>query len=107
MVHYYTADMESFSWKLEEEKLFLRDPEAVLGVSGMRALESIGATIDVEYCGIDFSILPDKRILVFEANPTMLVHPEGISGPLQHKNAHVFRIQDAFEKMITRFCHES
>lgn len=104
IVHYFSADMQSCPWKLEEEKAFLQDPEAVLGHSCMRAIESIGAAVDLEYSGIDFSITGDKRILVFEANPTMLVHPENISGPLEYKNDYVFRIQGAFEEVLKRFC---
>jgi glutathione synthase/RimK-type ligase-like ATP-grasp enzyme len=90
---------------LDEEREFLQHPEAVLGASGMQAIQSIGARMDLEYCGIDFSIMPDGRILVFEANPTMLVHPEDISGPVAHKNEYVFRIQEHFEEMLKRFWH--
>jgi Tfp pilus assembly protein PilF len=104
MVHYYTADMESHPWKIEEENVFLRDPEASLGRTNMDALRSIGARIDLEYAGIDFSIMEDKQILVFEANPTMLVHPERIGGPVEHKNVYVFRIQRSFEEMLKRRC---
>ena len=102
MVHYYTAEMESCPWKLEEEKEFLQHPETVLGSAGMQAIRAIGARLDLDYAGIDFSIMPDGRILVFEANPTMLVHPENISGPLAHKNIYVHRILDAFEDLLVR-----
>jgi len=104
MVHYYTAGMDSHPWKLEEEKVFLQHPEMVLGASGMRAIEAIGKRLDLDYAGIDFSILPDGRILVFEANPTMLVHPENESGPLNHKNVYVRQILDAFENLLERKC---
>ena len=107
MVHYYTADMESHPWKLEEEKAFLRDPEAVLGPVNMEAMRFIGARMDLEYSGIDFSIMQDGRILVFEANPTMLVHPESIGGPVEHKNEYVFRIQSRFESMLKRLCAQA
>ena len=101
MVHYYTAEMEACPWKLEEEKHFLEDPEAVLGAAGMQALQAIGARLDLDYAGIDFSIMPDGRILVFEANPTMLVHPEN-SAVLEHRNIYVRRIFDAFEDLLKR-----
>jgi hypothetical protein len=103
MVHYYTAEMESVPWKLEEEKEFLRNPEAVLGPACMRAIESIGARMDLEYAGIDFSVTADRKILVFEANPTMLVHLEDMRGPVAHKNDFAFNIQHAFEEMLGRF----
>jgi hypothetical protein len=103
MVHYYTAEMESCPWKLDEETRFLQEPEAVLGPVGMQAIQTIGQRMDLEYSGVDFSLMADKRILVFEANPTMLVHPENIAGPLDHKNRYVFRIQDHFEEMLKQF----
>jgi tetratricopeptide (TPR) repeat protein len=102
MVHYYTAEMEACPWKLEEESRFLQDPQAVLGPAGMQAIAAIGAKMDLDYAGIDFSILPDGRILVFEANPTMLAHPENAAGVLQHKNVYIQRILDAFEDLLTR-----
>lgn len=102
MVHYYTAEMETHAWKLEEEKRFLQDPAAVLGEAGMQAIQAIGARMDLDYAGIDFSLLPDGRILVFEANPTMLIHPEKSAGILVHKNIHIQRILDAFEALLTR-----
>ncbi|HEY4318200.1 MAG TPA: tetratricopeptide repeat protein [Herbaspirillum sp.] len=102
MVHYDTADMEDFPWKLEEERRFLENPEAVLGAAGMQALRAIGAAMDLDYAGIDFSLMPDARLLVFEANPTMLVHPEIVDGPLGHKNPYIRRIYAAFENLLKR-----
>ena len=100
MVHYYTADMGDHAWKLEEEKRFLQDPQAALGAAAMQTLREIGERLDLDYAGIDFSLLPDGRVLVFEANSTMLVHPEKADGPYAHKNAYVRRILDAFEAML-------
>ena len=102
MVHYYTADMGDHTWKLEEEKRFLQDPQAVLGAAAMQTLRDIGARLDLDYAGIDFSLLPDGRVLVFEANSTMLVHPEKADSPYAHKNAYVQRILDAFDAMLAR-----
>jgi tetratricopeptide (TPR) repeat protein len=99
MVHYFSADMEQ-PWKLEEEKLFLQNQEAVLGAAGMRAIRAIGERMDLDYAGIDFSIMPDGQILVFEANPMILVHPENLYGPLAHKNAAIYRISEKFEEML-------
>ena len=64
-------------------------------------LEAIGATLDLDFAGIDFSVLQDGRLLMFEANPTMLVHPE--DDPLfTYKNAAVQNILDAFDRMMAR-----
>jgi tetratricopeptide (TPR) repeat protein len=102
LVHYATAGMECHPWKLEEERRFLEHPEETLGVAGMAAVAAIGARMNLDYSGVDFSILPDSRILVFEANPVMLVHPEDADGALAFKNPHISRILDAFEALLSR-----
>jgi tetratricopeptide (TPR) repeat protein len=101
LIHYFSADMMAHAWKLEEERRFLLEPDAVLGPA-FPAIAEIGRRLDLDYCGIDFTLLADGRVLVFEANPTMLVHPEDPEGPLAHKNAHVTAILNAFEAMLER-----
>jgi tetratricopeptide (TPR) repeat protein len=102
MVHYFSAGMENMPDKIAEEKHFLEQPRAALGSRAMDAIAAIGRRIDLDYSGIDFALLPDGRILLFEANATMLVHRERSNGPLAHKNARVQAIVDAFERMLAR-----
>lgn len=102
MVHYYSADMEQHAWKLDEERRFLDNPRAALGERAMNAIAAIGRRLDLDYGGIDFTLLPDGQVLVFEANATMLAHFERETGLLAHKNPYVQRIVDAFERMMTR-----
>lgn len=102
IVHYDTAEMPGHAWKLDEEQRFLANPLEALGADVMAAIEAIGRTLDLDYCGIDFSILPDGRVLVFEANATMLVHPEPAASPLAFKNHYVGRIFEAFNTMLDR-----
>ncbi|MGA9865206.1 MAG: tetratricopeptide repeat protein [Acetobacteraceae bacterium] len=101
LVHYWTADMPATAAYREEEQRFLEDPEAAIGIPAMRALTAIGARLDLDYAGIDFAILPDGRLLVFEANATMLVHAEE-SEMFAYKNPAARRIRDAFEAMLDR-----
>jgi tetratricopeptide (TPR) repeat protein len=100
LVHYVNADMLVHAWKRREEECFLREPEAVLGVRAMQALSEIARRIDLDFCGIDFSLLPDGRVLLFEANATMLVHLEEFHPELQFRNPYVQRILDAFAHML-------
>lgn len=105
LVHYGSADMLAHQWKLDEELRFLKYPAAVLGWSAMQALRQIGSRLDLDFCGIDFSLLPDGRLLVFEANATMLVHLEEFHEPLQFKNPYVQRILDAFHARVETAAH--
>ena len=100
IAHYFSADMERHAWKLDEERRFLQDPRAALGERAMDAIEAIGKRLDLDYGGIDFTLLPDGQVFVFEANATMLAHYERDNGVLAHKNPHVQDIVDAFEQML-------
>ncbi len=101
MVHYVSSDMTEGDWRRAEEERFLDDPSGFLGEAAMTAIAEIGRRLDLDYCGLDFSILPDGRVLVFEANATMLVHPED-DGPLAYRNPAVTRIVEAFQEMLAR-----
>lgn len=99
MVHYFSADMLDEPWKLAEERRFLADPFAVLGADASEAIVEIGKRLDLDFGGIDFALTPAGKVLVFEANATMLVHREARNGPLAHKNPYIDRIAEAFERM--------
>jgi Flp pilus assembly protein TadD/glutathione synthase/RimK-type ligase-like ATP-grasp enzyme len=101
LVHYWTSGMENDGARQDEERCFLADPEAVLGKTGMLALEAIGARLDLDYAGIDFALLPTGDILVFEANAAMLVHPEH-EGCFAYRNPAVHAILDAFHATLRR-----
>ena len=66
----------------------------------MTAIAAVGRRLDLDFGGVDFSILPDGRVLVFEANATMLVHPEDAGGALAFKNEYVGRIVAAFDALL-------
>ncbi len=101
LVHYVSADMLCDPAKCIEERRFLEQPQAVLGKAAMIALRMIGQRLGLDYAGVDFTLLPDGRILVFEANATMLVHPE-TDPKLAYKNPFVTRILDAFDTLLSQ-----
>lgn len=73
MIHYYRAPMGEHEWMREEERRFLQAPEEAL--SGWNtALLEVGAAVDLDYFGIDCTVLPDGTLFVFEADAAMLVH---------------------------------
>jgi hypothetical protein len=100
LVHYFSADMVAHPEKLDEERRFLEDPDNVLGPRATAAIAAVAQRLDLDYAGADFTLLPDGRVLLFEANATMLTHAELEDGPLAHKNPHVSRIFAAFDAML-------
>ena len=102
LVHYFSADMLAAPWKREEERRFLEDPAAVLGPGGMAAVAAVARRLDLDYGGIDFTLTPDGRVLVFEANATMLVHLKDDPADFPYKHAVVPAIYRAFDAMLRR-----
>ncbi len=104
LVHHQSAGMADDGIRRAEEQRFVDDPHAALGETATTALGEVGRRLDLDYAGIDFSILPDGRVLMFEANATMLVHPEAHDGVFAYKNRAVAAIVDAFEAMLLAAC---
>ena len=100
MVHYDVSGSGEDAERRAEELRFLADPAGFLGPRAWAAVKRIGERLDLDFCGLDFGILPDGRVLVFEANATMLVHPEDEAGPLAAKNPAVTRIIEAFQARL-------
>ena len=100
MVHYDVSGSGEDAERRAEEMRFLEDPAAFLGPRAWAAVGRIGRRLDLDFCGVDFGVLPDGRVLVFEANATMLVHPEDDAGPLGAKNPAVAAIVGAFQARL-------
>jgi glutathione synthase/RimK-type ligase-like ATP-grasp enzyme len=101
-VHYFRADMAEDAWKRAEEARFLEDYRSVFGAAGARALTAIAERIDLDYAGIDCARLDDGRVLVFEANPAMLVHLDDREIDFPYKHRFVPRIQAAMSALILK-----
>lgn len=102
LVHHETSGMEDDAARRAEEMAFLADPRAALGDRALAAIEALGERLDLDYCGADFSLLPDGRVLLFEANATMLVHPEDPDGPFAAKTPYVEAIIARFQALLAQ-----
>jgi Flp pilus assembly protein TadD len=74
-VHYFTAAMADDPAFRAEEQAFLHDMVAALGVKAGKALERVAAALGLDYAGMDFALGADGRVLLFEANATMVINP--------------------------------
>lgn len=99
-IHHATTDMVHHAWMQNEERDFLVDPRTVFGDRQYATLRAIHDTIGLDYWGIDCALDRDGRIVVFEANATMLVHTRYEGFP--YKNIAVARIKRAFDAMLER-----
>lgn len=90
--------MKQNIWMQEEEKRFLEDFTAYIGPENRSRIEALQSIIKLDFYGIDFTIMDDKSILIFELNAAMrhsLDHAEA----LPYLTAYLNNISDAFEAM--------
>jgi glutathione synthase/RimK-type ligase-like ATP-grasp enzyme len=74
-VHYYTAGMGERAEHRDEERAFLEDMRAALGPRAVAALAAIAERLGLDYGGIDFTLDGQGRVVLFEANATMVILP--------------------------------
>lgn len=99
-VHYFTADMDDARHRAEDAA-FLADPVAAIGVPAWAALGRIAELLQLDYAGIDFGIDADGRVVVFEANATMIVLPPPAAAIWNYRRAAVARIVAAVQALLT------
>jgi hypothetical protein len=100
MIHYYNAPMAENAWMREEEHAFLRDLESVFDGIRAEGLREIARALPLDYFGIDCSIAPDGRVLLFEASTAMIVHLRDPIALYPYKATYVPRIIDALERLF-------
>ncbi|HEY8101072.1 MAG TPA: tetratricopeptide repeat protein [Burkholderiaceae bacterium] len=100
LVHYWRTDMEYTDWKKQEEETFLNDWRGVFGSDAITAVEKVAQRMDLDYGGLDCSILPTGEVLFFEANACMLVHLDDAKEHFPYKHIAVPRIRDAITSMV-------
>ncbi len=99
-VHYFTADMAASEAHRAEERRFLDDMESVLGKPAIAALRRIAQVLELDYAGIDFGLAPDGRVLLFEANATMVVNPPDPDPIWDYRRPAIARALDAAKRMV-------
>jgi tetratricopeptide (TPR) repeat protein len=100
MIHYYNTPMYETPWMREEEAAYLADFERVFPPALQRALRDIAGAVGLEYFGIDCSIDTQGRLLLFEADPAMIVHAGDDRRLFGYKTPYVHRIFDAFQNLL-------
>ncbi len=99
-LHYRSADMADNAAHRAEDARFLADMAGVLGPRAMQALSDVQAALGLDYGGIDFAVAPDGRVVVFEANATMIVPPPDADPRWDYRRPAVARIDAAVRRML-------
>ena len=101
-VHYFSSDMADRADHRREDEAFLEDMPGVLGPRAMQSLEGIRNLLDLDYGGIDFALDGEGRVVVFEANATMVIVKPADDPRWSYRVAPVERVQKAVVRMLRR-----
>jgi hypothetical protein len=99
-VHYYSAEMSENAAHRALDRAFLDDMAGVLGARAVAALHRVAATLGLDYAGIDFGIDAQGRVVVFEANATMIVPMPGTDERWDYRRPAVERVCSAVRAML-------
>ena len=99
-IHYFSADMTENAANRAEDERFLADMHGALGPVAIDALERIEQTLGLDYAGIDFAVDAQGRVLLFEANATMVVAQPGADARWDYRRPAVTVILNAFKDMV-------
>jgi tetratricopeptide (TPR) repeat protein len=99
-LHHFRTNMAHDPAQQSEEEAFLTAPERVFTPAHFASLDAIRVAIGLDFFGIDCGLDRDGRLVVFEANATMLVHNNNHALP--YKSAHARRIKAAFARLLAR-----
>ena len=102
MVHYATSDTPDHAWMRAEEERFLREPAATFA-GWETVFGAIAEALALDYAGIDCALLDDGTVLVFEADPSMLVHALDTAPEAAYKREPHARIAAALEALLAAF----
>ena len=83
---------------LDMEIAFCKDPERHLGKPAMDALRAIGQHNPLDIFGLDFDVLPDGRVLFFEANASMRLLASSAHPDVPYPAFAEQRFLEAFDK---------
>jgi hypothetical protein len=103
-VHYWRTaeEMAQLDWMRVEEEAFLADWRQTFGPAAAAAVEAIGRRLDLDYAGLDCGLLPDGRVVLFEANAQMLVHLTDPAEIFPYKHRYLPPLFQAVDAMVLR-----
>ncbi len=95
------AIMDKTPWTQEEERAYLEDHVTYLGTRAYNTLLKLRDIVDLDFFGIDFTLLPDGNIFIFELNPAMR-HNYDHADNFPYTRPHLDRITQAFNDMVRK-----
>jgi glutathione synthase/RimK-type ligase-like ATP-grasp enzyme len=100
MIYYLNAGMGESAAKRAEEERFMRDFDDDFARRHEAALAAIAGRIGLDYFAIDCGEMPDRRLVLFEADVAMIVHAMDPPELFPYKRPQMRKVFDAFRAML-------
>ncbi len=100
-VHHYTAEMGLHPARRDEEAVFLGDLAGTIGTRAASALDALAGRLGLDYAGVDFGLAPDGGLLLFEANPTMVIARPGADRIWDYRRPAIERALEAARGLVS------
>ncbi|WP_262692009.1 TauD/TfdA family dioxygenase [Kordiimonas aestuarii] len=94
----YTVMDKSPAMQAREQD-YLRDMPGTLGAANMARLEKVRDLVELDFFGVDFTVLPDGKLFIFECNAAMR-HNYDHAGNFPYTRVHLDAVSNAFEAMV-------
>jgi tetratricopeptide (TPR) repeat protein len=98
--------MKNLDWTKKFEDDFLENSNERLGERNLDALKEVNRRVGLAYFGMDLSILPDGRLILFECNPAMSYRGRAYTERehFLYKEKYALQVADAFSAfLLARF----
>ena len=102
MIHYLNAGMAESAEKRAEEARVMATFDEDFATRHHVAFQAVGERVGLAYLGIDCGETPDGRLLVFEADNSMVVHAMDPVALYPYKRPHMQTLFTAFRDMLVR-----
>ena len=102
MIHFLNAGMGESAEKRREEADFMDRFECEFAARHGRAFAEMATLSGLEYFGVDCGETPDGKLLLFEADTSLIVHNMDSPVEFPYKARHMRSLFEAFRAMLTR-----
>ncbi len=96
-----TETMLKQSWMMDEERKFMNNCESYMGSESYNYLKSLYGVVGLDFFGVDFTVLPNQTVLIFELNPAMR-HSYDHADNFPYLLPYLKAITNAFNDMLHR-----
>jgi glutathione synthase/RimK-type ligase-like ATP-grasp enzyme len=100
MVHYLNAGMADSAGKRAEEAAAMAGFDEAFAVRHAAAFAALHERLGLDYFAIDCAELPDGRLLLFEADVSMIVHALDPEDLYPYKRPQMAKLFGAFEGLL-------